>query len=141
MTLKEFEGLMRIEEYNERVEEYRETLQSMGYSLAPQLEFEIARLLASKEKWLKSYDIRQIINEIMDSIDNSLSLGENLKIAENIIRKYDGKDVEVSEDYLEWLEKAQEEAYKEYLEEQKAIKTIRPRQAKLYVFQGKIYFA
>ena len=37
---------MRIKEYNTRVEEYRETIQSMGYSLAPQLEFEIARLLA-----------------------------------------------------------------------------------------------
>lgn len=130
---------MRIKEYNERVNEYRKTLKqwTMGYSLAPQLEFEIARLLASKEKYLKEYDIRQIINEIMDSIDSSLSLGENLKIAEKIIRKYHGHDYTVDNDYLQWLEKAQEEA----LEEQKAIKTIRPRQAKLYVFQGKIYFA
>lgn len=132
---------MRIEEFNERVNEYRETLQSMGYSLAPQLEFEIARLLASKEKWLKNYDIRQIINEIMDSIDKSLSLGENLKIAENIIRKYDGHDYEVSEDYLEWLEKAQEEAYKEYLEEQREARKIRPRQLRIFAFQGKLYFA
>jgi len=132
---------MRIEEYNERVNEYRETLQSMGYSLAPQLEFEIARLLASKEKYLKNYDIRQIINEIVDNLDNSLSLGENLKIAENIIRKYDGHDYAVDNDYLQWLEKAQEDAYREYLEEQKATKTIRPRQLRIYIFQGKTYFA
>ena len=77
----------------------------------------------------------------MDSIDSSLSLGENIKIAEKILRQYDGHEYEVSKDYLAWLEKAQEDAYREYLEEQKATRTIRPRQAKLYVFQGKIYFA
>jgi hypothetical protein len=132
---------MRIKEFNERVEEYRETIRNMGYDLTAQLEFEIARLLASKEKWLKEYDIRQIINEIVDSIDSSLSLGENLKIAENVIRKYDGKDVEVSEDYLEWLYKAQEDAYREYLKEQKEARKIKPRQLRIYAFQGNLYFA
>jgi predicted metal-dependent hydrolase len=132
---------MRIKEFNERVEEYRETLQSMGYSLAPQLEFEIARLLASKEKWLKEYDIRQIINEIVDNLDNSLSLGENLKIAENVIKRYNGHDYAVDNDYLQWLEKAQEDAYKEYLEEQKEARKIRPRQLRIFAYQGKLYFA
>jgi ribosome-binding protein aMBF1 (putative translation factor) len=132
---------MRIKEFNERVEEYRETIRNMGYDLTAQLEFEIARLLASKEKYLRDYDIRQIINEIMDSIDSSLSLGENLKIAENVIRKYDGQDYIVDNDYLEWLDKAQEDAYLEFIKEQKEAKKVRPRQAKLYVFQGKVYFA
>jgi len=132
---------MRIKEFNERVNEYRELIQHMGYSLTPKLEYEIARLLASKEKWLKSYDVRQIINEIMDNIDKSLTPFENLKIAENIIRRYDGHDYEVSDDYLAWLDKAQEEYAREYLEEQRAMKKTRPRQTRLYVFQGKIYYA
>jgi hypothetical protein len=132
---------MRIKEFNERVNEYRTTIQKMGYKLSAQLEFEIARLLASKEKWLKSYDVRQIINEIMDNIDKTLTLGENLEIAESIIRRYDGHDYEVDNDYLQWLDKTQEEYAREYLEEQRAMKKTRPRQTRLYVFQGKIYYA
>jgi hypothetical protein len=80
----------------------------------------------------------------MDSLDTTLTVGENLRIVEGILRKYDGMDIEVDEDYLEWINRAQEEQYREWLAEQQQSakpRVHKPRQLRFYIHQGKYYIA
>jgi len=124
-----------LEEFNERVAYVRGLIQRMGYEgyVSEKLEYEIARAIARRLSALADYDLREIINEIYDSIDKSLNLGENLRIVESILSKYASYDSEYIESmyeaYQKWLEsQAQElrekaESRERYVEDWKSVLT------------------
>jgi chromosome segregation ATPase len=89
----------------------------MGYEgyVSDKLVYEIARAIAKRLSALADYDLREIINEIFDSIDKSLNVAENLKIVESILSKYassayDSEYIEgMYEAYQKWLESQAQE--------------------------------
>jgi len=101
-----------IREFNEKVEYVRSLIERMGYEgyVSAKLEYEIARAIARRLSALADYDLREIINEIYDSVDKSLSSDENLRIVESILNKYasnayDSEYIEsMYEAYQKWLE-------------------------------------
>jgi chromosome segregation ATPase len=106
-----------LEEFNEKVEYVRSLIERMGYEgyVSDKLEHEIARAIAKRLSALADYDLREIINEIFDSIDKSLNVAENLKIVESILSKYassayDSEYIEgMYEAYQKWLESQAQE--------------------------------
>ena len=108
-----------LEEFNEKVQYVRGLIQRMGYEgyVSDKLEYEIARAIAKRLSALaeSAYDIREVINEIFDNIDKSLSIGENLRIVESILSKYasgayDSEYIEsMYEAYKRWLESQAQE--------------------------------
>jgi hypothetical protein len=49
--------------------------------------------IARRIVWLKTdYDKAQIVNEIIDSLDSKLSIGENKRIVDSVISRYTGKE-------------------------------------------------
>ena len=106
-----------LEEFNEKVEYVRGLIRRMGYEgyVSDKLEYEIARAIAKRFSALADYDLREIINEIYDSVDKSLNLGENLRIVESILSKYasnayDSEYIEsMYEAYQKWLESQAQE--------------------------------
>ncbi|ABL79270.1 DEAD/DEAH box helicase family protein [Thermofilum pendens] len=99
--------------YNSEVERLRLAIRR-NRDLAPSLEFEIARAIASRLALIraKGLDTQEIVNDICDAVDSSLSLGENLAIVEKILAKWLGgayysdnnSPEEVEAQYNSWLE-------------------------------------
>jgi len=96
-----------IEEFNEKVEYVRSLMSRMGLRFeSDKLEYEVARAVARRLKDLVYVDLRQLLNEIYDSLDSTLTVGENVKIAESIIEKWAGKEYDVEsmyEAYESWI--------------------------------------
>ncbi|MCI4409767.1 MAG: DEAD/DEAH box helicase [Thermofilum sp.] len=117
---------MTLKEFNEAVRSVRKVLHERGIEFpSNQLEYEIARLIA-KYDFPPDVDIVNVLNEIADNLDSTLSLSENLEIAEAIIGKYVSleerlsyKDVEYMIKTLEeWNRNQAEEYAREYYEQQ-----------------------
>jgi hypothetical protein len=75
-----------LEEFNERVERFKEVILSQRRDIQPIVAQRVAQIVASREKEL--HDPIQVLNEIADRLDRTLSLGENLKIAEEVVHRY-----------------------------------------------------
>jgi hypothetical protein len=76
-----------LEEFNERVERFKEVILSQRRDIQPVVAQRVAQIVASREKELATDPI-QVLNEIADRLDRTLSLGENLKIAEEVVHRY-----------------------------------------------------
>jgi chromosome segregation ATPase len=103
-----------LKELNEKVRYVRGLIQRMGYEgyVSDELEYEIARAVARRLGALADYDLREIINEIFDNIDKSLSITENLRIVESILSKYASSAYDseyMYEAYQRWLENQAQE--------------------------------
>lgn len=109
-----------LEEFNERVQYVRSLMERMGLTFtSDKLEYEIARAVARRLRELADYDLRQILNEIYDSLDSTLSVAENVRIAESVIEKYVGREYDVEsmyEAYKSWLASVAEEEKRKYEE-------------------------
>ena len=80
---------MTLEEYQAKYQEIKDMLEDMYGYRKDELDFDlIARVLAKYYDDLTDYDIRQIINEIVDYYDTALTKGENYNIIKKIIHKY-----------------------------------------------------
>jgi superfamily II DNA or RNA helicase len=117
---------MTLKEFNEAVRNVRKVLHERGIDFySGKLEYEIARLIARYD-FPPDVDVINVLNEIADNQDSSLSLGENLEIAEAIINKYIGLEERLShkdvEDMIraleEWNRRQAEEYVREYYEEE-----------------------
>jgi len=117
---------MTLKEFNEAVKNVRKVLHERGIELpSNQLEYEIARLVA-KYDFPPEVDVVNVLNEIADSLDPALSLGENLEIARAVIDKYVSLEERLSyrdvEDMIraleEWNRSQAEEYVKEYYEQE-----------------------
>ena len=109
-----------LEEFNERVQYVRSLMERMGLTFtSDKLEYEIARAVARRLRELADYDLRQILNEIYDNLDSTLSVAENVRIAESVIEKYVGREYDVEsmyEAYKSWLASVAEEEKRKYEE-------------------------
>jgi superfamily II DNA or RNA helicase len=117
---------MTLKEFNEAVRNVRKVLHERGIDfLTGKLEYEIARLIASYD-FPPDVDVVNVLNEIADNLDSTLSLGENLEIAEAIINKYVSLEERLSyrdvEDMIraleEWNRNQAEEYVREYYEQE-----------------------
>jgi len=99
-------GAKGLIEWNNRVERARAMLRRARADLPDKLEYEIGREIAKKLPQLSDYDTQEIVNKIADALDSSLSVGENVKIALEILNLY-APEYYADGDYLEWLERAQ----------------------------------
>jgi hypothetical protein len=111
---------LSLEEFNERVERYKEVILSQRRDIQPIVAQRVAQTIASREKEL--HDPVQVLNEIADKLDRTLSLGENLKIAEEVVHKYAPRLTapQISEKRLE------EEQVSEALERYKDLLALKP---------------
>jgi hypothetical protein len=79
---------------------------------------------------LSDYDTQEIVNKIADNLDSTLSVGENVKIALEILNLY-APEYYADNDYLEWLERAQAAPEPEPLEPQPQPQAKRAWQARM----------
>jgi len=80
---------MTLQDFQVKYQEIRDMLEDMYSYRKDELDFDlIARVLAKYYDELTDYDIRQIINEIVDYYDIALSKGENYNIISSIVKKY-----------------------------------------------------
>jgi superfamily II DNA or RNA helicase len=108
---------MTLTKFNENVKRIRRVLQQRGIELSSsQLEYEVARLVARYE-FPPEVDIVEVLNEVADSIDPELSLGENLEIARAVIERYVSPEERLSYKDVEDMIRALEEWYKSQAEE------------------------
>ena len=90
-----------IEAFNEKYREVREIFEGMyGDRLDSGVVDVVCRVVARYYDKLSDYDIRQVLNEVYDSLDSSLGLGELSKIVEDIVGRY----VESYEKYMDLSE-------------------------------------
>lgn len=117
---------MGLSEFNEKIKEIRELIGKHGIDLkTDKLEFEIAKRIAKHYDTLKEYDIIQILNEISDNLDSTLTVEENLAIADNILGQYLKED-KYTKDYVDnyiealehWNRQVAEELTQEHYEKE-----------------------
>ena len=123
-------GAKGLIEWNNRVERARAMLRRARADLPDKLEYEIGREIAKKLPQLSDYDTQEIVNKIADALDSSLSVGENVKIALEILNLY-APEYYADGDYLEWLERAQAAPEPEPLEPQPQPQSKRAWQARI----------
>nr|ADJ54310.1 hypothetical DEAD/DEAH box helicase [archaeon enrichment culture clone 1(2010)] len=92
---------MGLSEFNEKVKEIRGLIEKHNIDFkTDKLEFEIAKRIAKHYDTLKEFDIIQILNEISDNLDSTLTVEENLAIVDNILGQYLGED-KYTKDYVD----------------------------------------
>jgi superfamily II DNA or RNA helicase len=108
---------MTLIEFNENVKRIRRILRQRGIELGSgKLEYEIARMVARYD-FPPDVDLVEVLNEVADSIDPELSLGENLEIARAVIEHYISLEERLSYKDVEDMVRALEEWYRSQSEE------------------------
>lgn len=108
---------MGLSEFNEKVKEIRGLIEKHRIDLkSDNLEFEIAKRIAKHYDTLKEFDIIQILNEISDNLDSTLTVEENLAIVDNILNQYLKED-KYTKDYVDNYIEALEHWNSEYAKE------------------------
>ena len=108
---------MTLIEFNESVKRVRRILRQRGIELGSRkLEYEIARLVAMYD-FPPEVDLVEVLNEVADSVDPELSLGENLEIARAVIERYVSLEERLSYKDVEDMVRALEEWYRSQSEE------------------------
>jgi len=78
-----------IQAFNEKYHEVRDIFEGMyGDRLDNGIKDIVCRVVARYYDKLSDYDIRQVLNQVYDSLDSSLGLGELSKIVEGIVSRY-----------------------------------------------------
>jgi hypothetical protein len=84
--------------FNAKYGEVRSVFEGMyGDKLSDGIVDVVCRVVARYYDRLSDYDIREVLNQIYDSLDSSLGLGEVAKIVEDIVKRY----VESFDKYME----------------------------------------